>query len=296
MPPTLLRPLVFSSSLTFPPRWCFFFAQGHSVLQAMVESGIPFRESTKTEVPSLMPLPTADGFDWHQRKRRRRRRPSGVSRFSSPACTTGRREAALRFLLDSSPEEPIASESRNGTVLLHSDGGGRHDCASTVGNADVGVGAGEKGSEPSGLGWLLISDWRYRNSQIKKENRAGGLHALERKRQRMQEFSEKREQKQQLEEHYHATSAKSRGPSGSNCNANTTANVRDQSPVAEEPTRWVARPDLGPGARRGRNEGLTLWMRSQRIPGVLGRGKCRRRGRDREREGKASPAVDAMQG
>lgn len=69
-------------------------------MKTMVNFGIPVRESTKADVPSLLPLPAIEaGFNWRQRKRRRSRRRVGA-RSSSPTLTVRERKEAFRRRFD----------------------------------------------------------------------------------------------------------------------------------------------------------------------------------------------------
>lgn len=247
--------------------------QGHAVLRAMVNSGIPVRNSTKTDVPSLMPLPSApDGFDWHQRRRRRSRRRTGPERLSSPAFSVGGREAAVRLLLDSaSGTDPPPEAYRKGAHQIQG-------LVDDEEGAAIGAGGGrqyeEEGKRGLGLGWLLVSDWQFKNSEMEREARGGGILALERKRRRMSEFSRKtRERLQKVD------AARSRAGGGGEGGGGGVVREEEEdcSSVAVGELSRVgaaeaAQLDLRPGGRRGRNEALTLRIRVRHTPGVLGRG------------------------
>lgn len=243
----------------------------------MVNSGIPVRNSTKIDVPSLMPLPTAaDGFDWHQRRRRRSRRRAGLLHLSSPAFSLGSREAAVRQVLDSvSGNDPTPEDYRQGTqtsqrVSSDEEGGvmsvtGDQQDEDEEDGGKGGVGRG------LGLGWLLVSDWRFKNSEMERDARCGGVLALERKRRRMSEFSRKaRERRVKVDA--------ARGGIDSEGGGNVVGEEDDSSvavsdgEVEKTGAGRTAQLDLRPGGRRGRNEALTLRMRVGHTPGLLGRG------------------------
>lgn len=250
-------------------RCSFVPNQGHGVLRAMVKSGIPMRESTKREVPSLLPLPTADGFVWHQRKRKRRPPPAAL-RASSPAFMMRRREAAIRLLLDPSTDEPIARAYRRG---VNSHKKSREEEANGGEGKGVAVGRFEGVERLSlGLGWLLVSDWRFRKSEMAQNVELFGVRALERKRRRMHEFSLRRK----MEENQRGDDVTMLGSTAPPCPSNGESRG---TKLADERLYGVVAPrpglDLKPGGRRGRNEAVSLWMRYQRTPGVLGRGTSR---------------------
>lgn len=249
--------------------------QGHDILRAMVNSGIPVRESTKTDVPSLLPLPAAEnGFEWHQRRRRRHRRRPGDGNVSSPALAVERRESAVSRRFDHSRDGPVAEQYRNivessekfvdGADLSKGVFNGEGCAAAAVVAATEGQTKNVK--RGLGLGWLLVSDWKYKNSEMEREARGEGLWALERKRRRMQEFSQKTiEQQHALE--------KVRGTTSGGGSVDGVVGACDDKPAGSvaEPEA-AAQIDLRPGGKRGRNEALTLRMRVRRTPGVLGRG------------------------
>lgn len=250
--------------------------QGHGVLKAMVNSGIPVRESTKQDVPSLMPLPTSeDGFDWHQRKRRRRPRRLGASRLSPRGLTVRRREVAIRQFLDPSGDIVVAGErgddgaevSKNflrGAELSKGVVNGEGCAAAAVAAAGEKASSGGK-KRSLGLGWLLVSDWRYKNSVMEREANGGGRSALERKRRRMEEFSQKAIE---LREKLNKTGDGSVGRQSGAIEGGIT-DGEDASPAVGSAHAQI---ELRPGGRRGRNEALTLRMRVRRTLGVLGRG------------------------
>lgn len=273
----------------------------------MVNSGIPVRESTKQDVPSLMPLPTSeDGFDWHQRKRRRRPRRLGASRLSPRGLTVKRREAAIRHSLDTSGEVVVAGESGDGadpsknflagaevsknvlagTELSKGVVNGEGCAAAAV--AAAGGQASSGGKRSLGLGWLLVSDWRYKNSAMEREAIGGGRSALERKRRRMADFSLKAiEMREKL---------KSVGGGGGSVGKGNAVGggLTDGEDAAAPAAGETAHPqiELRPGGRRGRNEALTLRMRVRRTPGVLGRGDGGIIDRSRRRDGRRPNRTD----
>lgn len=263
---------------------------------AMVNSGIPVRESTKQDVPSLMPLPTSeDGFDWHQRKRRRRPRRLRASRLSPRCLAVRRREAAIRQSLDPSGEVVVAGERADATEFSKSFLAGTEPskgvvngegcAAAAVAAAGGQASSGEKRS--LGLGWLLVSDWRYKNSAMEREASGGGRGALERKRRRMDEFSKKAiESREKL---------KSTGGGDSVGERNSVGGgLTDSEDAAVPAVVGPAHPqiELRPGGRRGRNEALTLRMRVRRTPGVLGRGDGGIVDRSRRRDGRRPNRTD----
>lgn len=263
---------------------------------AMVNSGIPVRESTKQDVPSLMPLPTSeDGFDWHQRKRRRRPRRLGASRLSPRCLTVKRREAAIRQSLDPCGEVVVAGERADGTEISKnflartklSKGVVNGEGCAAAAVAAAGGEARSGGKRSLGLGWLLVSDWRYKNSAMEREASGGGRSALERKRRRMDEFSQEAiERRDKL---------KSIGGGDSVGKGNAAGEgLADGEDAGVPAVVGPAHPqiELRPGGRRGRNEALTLRMRVRRTPGVLGRGDGGIVDRSRRRDGRRPNRTD----
>lgn len=262
--------------------------QGHDVLRAMVKSGIPLRESTKKDVPSVLPLPTGDGFEWHRRKRtrrRHRRRPIAL-RLSSSSLTMRRREAAIRLLLDPTAAAATAASDGGPAPAYVTPGGGEdNDDVGDRSESDAGMRGGGEGLLEDGgvaavesrkwlgLGWLLVSDWRFRNSELRQEVESAGVRALERKRQRMRDFSRK-ERETKLEDEASAAEAwvdrDHPGTSGGGGGKMITDDRLSRLVEKDGPPRTGL--DLRPGGRRGRNEALSLWMRYQRTPGIVGRG------------------------
>ena len=248
----------------------------------MVNSGIPVRESTKADVPSLMPLPTtADGFGWHQRRRRRRRRPVGNANIS-PLYLAFRREAVIRQLINSSgdvfPSKPgrvgVGSSKKciAGAELAKGVINGEA-CAAAAVAAARGTGEGRK--RGLRLGRLLVSDWTDKDLEMKLEARGDGLLALECKRRRMQDFSKTfiRQSKEVTRDE----------PS-------TCADPFESGSSFSVEGEGVSPLHLRPGGRRGRNEALTLRMRVRRTPGVLGHGSISRSKRGRRRNARVSPS------
>ena len=253
----------------------------------MVNAGIPLRESTKQEVPSLMPLPTAqDGldFEWHQRKRRRRPRrqqqqrqqqqqqQQGVLPPPSPAFATagletggsvaagGSEEGLNGYTLQEveTPKKPLSTVELPKGVL----NGEGCTAAAVAAAATTTTNNGEK---VPGMGWLLANDL---TSEMERGARGGGLLALERKRHRMREFSQRRmEQKEKLERFLRKEGADvDRGGAGGSGGGGVNGERAAFAGVAA----GAAQIDSRPGGRRGRNEALTLRMRARRnTPGVL---------------------------
>lgn len=275
---------------------------------AMVNSGIPLRESTKRDVPSLMPLPTVaedDGFEWHQRKRRRRPRrqqQQGAPRTQSSSATTlDMREAAIRESLSTSscaensggsfsdeygcsavagPNEP----SRNGDVEFSKKYLDGLDFPKGVVNGEactaaaVAAAVTNRGEQTLGMGWLLASDLTSEAAEIddaKGEGRA--LLALERKRRRMREFSRLKKEKQEILDRLLRKEIRNvnRREINSSSSSSSDRVVNDNESGADADAAAAAAPggaqmDLRPGGRRGRNEALTLRMRvGRRTPRIL---------------------------
>ncbi|CAM9440111.1 unnamed protein product [Laminaria digitata] len=260
--------------------------EGHDILKAMVNAGIPVRESTKQDVPSLMPLPTSeDGFDWHQRKRRRRpRRLGGASRLSPRGLTVKRREAAIRQSLDPSGEVVVAGELGDGAEVSKNFLAGPEVSKNFLAGAELSKGvvngegcaaaavsaaggqASSGGKRSLGLGWLLVSDWRYKISAMEREASGGGRGALERKRRRMDDFSQKAIEKREKLKRIGGGSVGKRNAVDGGL---ITVGEDNAAPAVGAAHAQI---ELRPGGRRGRNEALTLRMRVRRTPGVLGRG------------------------
>lgn len=262
----------------------------------MVNAGIPLRESTKQDVPSLMPLPTGqDGFEWHQRKRRRRprRQPQpqpqqqpqqgGSLRLpSSPAFVKAELETG--GLVAAGARE----EGRNGfeqapqkhltTVELPKGVLNGEGCTAAAVTATTTKG----GEKMPGMGWLLANDL---TSEMERGARGSGVLALERKRHRMREFSQRKmEQQKKLERILRKEGADvdRGGITGGGVNGVVNGEYASRAAAG------AAQIDSRPGGRRGRNEALTLRMRARRnMPGVLrnvglgigGRGAFDRSGR-----------------
>lgn len=250
----------------------------------MVNAGIPLRESTKQDVPSLMPLPTVqDGFEWHQRKRRRRKRQpqqqqqQGVSPRLlplSPAFATAELEAG--GLAAAGPSE----EGRNGgnavqgvatpnaplsTVELPKGVLNGEGCTAAAVAAATTT-TTKNGEKVPGMGWLLANDL---TSELERGARGGGLLALERKRHRMREFSQRRvEQQEKIERILRKEGVDvDRGGAASGGGG---GGVNGERAAASGVAAGAAQIDSRPGGRRGRNEALTLRMRARRsTPGVL---------------------------
>lgn len=125
------------------------------------------------------------------------------------------------------------------------------------------------GEKTSGMGWLLANDL---TSEMERGARGDGLLALERKRHRMRDFSQrKREQQEKLERILALRkegAGVDRGGAASGVGGAVNGGVNgDHAPGA---AAGAAQIDSRPGGRRGRNEALTLRMRARRgTPGVL---------------------------
>ncbi|CBJ29786.1 conserved unknown protein [Ectocarpus siliculosus] len=259
--------------------------EGHRVLMAMVDSGIPLRESTKTDVPSLMPLPTTGGggFEWdqrrrrrHPRRRRRRRRhqQQGAPGLPPPAAMAEMQEAVVRERLGlfSSREDGTGGgsaltggprESRNAVQVSKSYLSGMEFPKGVVngeGCTAAAVAAATNGGEKTlGMGWLLANDLASEKSEMERDVQEGGL---ERKRRRMREFSLKRREQQKKLERICTTGA---GYRSGRLNGGLPVGKADDAGVGV-----TAGLDLRPGGRRGRNEALTLRMRVRgRRMGIL---------------------------
>ena len=269
--------------------------QGHRVLMGMVNAGIPLRESTKQEVPSLMPLPPTgqDGFEWHQRRRRRRPRrqqqqqQKGVSPRSPPSSAPAFATAELesgglvaagarggggggggRNGFEQVPEMPkkhlTTVELPKG--VLNGEGCTAAAVAAAGGGATATAPATKDGEGVPGMGWLLANDL---TSEMERGAGAGGLLALERKRHRMREFSQRKmEQQKKLERILRKEGADDvrvkRGVTTSGVNGGVNGEYASRAAAG------AAQIDSRPGGRRGRNEALTLRMRARRgTSGVL---------------------------
>ncbi|CAM9971842.1 unnamed protein product [Scytosiphon promiscuus] len=248
-------------------------------------TGIPLRESTKRDVPSLMPIPTgADGFEWHQRKRRRRprRQQQGVQQLQQqggprlpPAGRTVemQRDAAVSERLGTPHSGRFSGvgDHDGGDV----DGGGASDgreapegggesSKKTLDRLEFpkGVVNGEGGAETTlGMGWLLVNDLTLENSEMERGANEGGLLALERKRRRMKEFSRnKKEQQRKLERILKKAESSVDGRNrGSGSSREGTSTSEDDGAGGD--AAGTTQIDLRPGGRRGRDEALTLRMR-----------------------------------
>lgn len=248
--------------------------KGHRVLMAMVDSGIPLRESTKTDVPSLMPVPATagGGFEWNQRRRRRRPRrrrrhqQQGAPALAPPAATAEMQEAVVRERLGvfsssweggSGGGSAVAGgprESRNAVRVSKRYLSGVEFPKGVVngeGCTAAAVAAATKsGGKTLGMGWLLANDLTSEKSEMERDAQEGGL---ERKRRRMREFSLKKREQQKKLERIRTTGAGDR--SGGNNGGLPVGKVEGAG------VGVAAGLDLRPGGRRGRNEALTLRMR-----------------------------------
>lgn len=250
----------------------------------MVNSGMPIRESTKAEVPSLMPLPnTADGFDWYRRRRRRNRRTAGKRRVSGLHQVL-RREVVIRRLIDASIDDSVSDAS------LGLGGGGKNNIAGVEiskgvvnGEACTAAAVAATGGKREGrkrslkLGRLLVGDLKDKNSEIERDARSEGLLALECKRRRMQEFRRILAQRNEEAPRGEPTQ---RGLFGG---TDTSFFITDAD-IISPMHKW---PYQGSG-KRGRNEALTLRVCVPRTPGVLGRRNGSRSRRRRKRYPKAT--------
>ncbi|CAM9166806.1 unnamed protein product [Ectocarpus sp. 12 AP-2014] len=260
--------------------------EGHRVLMAMVDSGIPLRESTKTDVPSLMPVPTTigGGFEWNQRRRgrrptrrrrRRRRHPQqGDPGQLPPAAMAEMQEAVVRERLGlfSSWEDgrgggsAVAGgprESRNAVQVSKSYLCGVEFPKGVVNGegctAAAVAAATNSGEKTLGMGWLLANDLTSEKSEMERGVQEGGL---ERKRRRMREFSLKRREQQKKLQRIRTTGA---GDRSGRINGGLPVGKADDAGVGV-----AAGLDLRPGGRRGRNEALTLRIRVRgRRMGIL---------------------------
>lgn len=249
--------------------------QGRGVLRAMVNCGFPIRESSEKDVPSLMPLPT-DGFDWHQRKRRRRRRRPGEARDPSPSIGDELTIAATSQLpsppWNTDNDDVSALDSQTGQRSLQSivksepsKGVVNGEACAAAAVVAATEGQANNGKRRLGLGRLLVSDWRVRESVLETQASARGVDPLTRKRRRMEKYSERRrEWRQKLERVRVDQNTICERVDGSL--ASQPGTEIEGFPTAA-PTR--AQIESRPGARRGRND--TLRMRARRTSGVLGR-------------------------
>lgn len=215
----------------------------------MVLAGMPFRETTKADVPSLMPLPDLDGFEWRRRRLRRSRRSRSRTR-------SGRRrdaDAALRQFVQAVPD--FAGDARNGTRVDRR----------AVGELFRNSGKGEQ----VGLGEVLIRDWEQKHHFLAECRTSGDISGrLERKRKRMKQFCSRDERgdegRQQL------LPKKGLGP-----NALPRGRTIVQDDANNRTPRLGGREafpvDSALERRRGRDESLTLRMYFPRTPGILKR-------------------------
>lgn len=238
------------------------------------------------DVPSLMPLPTAedDGFEWHQRKRRRRPRRQqrqGVPRSPSPsAVTLDMREAAIRESLSTSSYWKNSGGSVGGIGGDGGDGGASAAAgpneSSQNGDPEVskkyldgldfpkGVVNGEGctaaavaaaltngGEQMLGMGWLLAADLTSEAAEIDDAKEGGrALLALERKRRRMREFSRKKKEKQKKLERHLKKEEDNVNRSGVNSSSSNVVNSSDELGAATA-TAATATPATAAAAAGG---------------------------------------------
>lgn len=273
---------------------------------SMVNSGIPIRESTKRDVPSLMPLPTVDakdgGFDWHQRKRRtrpRRRqhqpqqqqqqqgRGVGEARLSSPlfvTVTAEMEEAVVHERMEKRPpgargparaeedaelngaEEQYPARQQHLAGLEFPKGVVNGEGCTAAAVAASAGGVGRGRGQQTSGMGWLLA------SDMLVERRASGdgLSALERKRRRMREFSRKRgEQQAKLER----LLREEEGGRGSVDRRRVNHGSDGVNGGVAAAAAGAPQTDLRAGGecRRGRDEALTLrMMRSRRRHGTPG--------------------------